>query len=97
MAVYDRDVVSTLTIRLLGPPEIERDGEVAAPPRGHKAWAVLAYLVLAERPVGRARVAFSGRIGRRALRPGAYRLIVTAVDAAGNRSTDRPTRFKVAM
>ena len=40
-------------IRLLGRPEIERDGVVGAPPRGHKAWAVLAYLVLAERPVTR--------------------------------------------
>ena len=49
--------MSTLVIRLLGPPEIERDGVVAAPPRGHKAWAVLAYLALAERPVGRARLA----------------------------------------
>jgi DNA-binding SARP family transcriptional activator/predicted negative regulator of RcsB-dependent stress response len=49
--------VSTLVIRLLGPPEIERDGVIAAPPRGHKSWAVLAYLVLAERPVARARLA----------------------------------------
>jgi DNA-binding SARP family transcriptional activator len=55
--VYDRDVVSGLLIRLLGPPEIERDGVVVAPPRGHKAWAVLAYTVLAERPVARARLA----------------------------------------
>jgi DNA-binding SARP family transcriptional activator len=54
---YDRDVVSPLVIRLLGPPEIERDGVIAAPPRGHKSWAVLAYLVLAERPVARARLA----------------------------------------
>ena len=46
-----------LVIRLLGPPEIERDGVVVAPPRGHKAWAVLAYLVLAERPVARAQLA----------------------------------------
>jgi DNA-binding SARP family transcriptional activator len=46
-----------LAIRLLGPPEIERDGEAAAPPRGHKAWAVLAYLLLAERPVGRTQLA----------------------------------------
>ena len=45
------------TIRLLGPPEIELDGVVAAPPRGHKSWAVLAYLVLAERPVARSRLA----------------------------------------
>jgi DNA-binding SARP family transcriptional activator len=49
--------VSTLVIRLLGRPEIERDGVVATPPRGHKAWAVLAHLVLAERPVARARLA----------------------------------------
>ncbi len=57
MAVYDRDVVSTLVIRLLGRSEIERDGVVVAPPRGHKAWAVLAYVVLAERPVARTRLA----------------------------------------
>ena len=49
--------MSGLVIRLLGPPEIERDGVVAVPPRGHKPWAVLAYLVLAERPVARARLA----------------------------------------
>ena len=30
---------------------------VVVPPRGHKAWAVLAYVVLAERPVPRARLA----------------------------------------
>ena len=48
------DLVSTLVIRLLGRPEIECDGDVVVPPRGHKAWAVLAYLVLAERRVARA-------------------------------------------
>ena len=57
VAVYDRDVVSRLVIRLLGPSEIERDGVVVAPPRGHKPWAVLAYVVLAERPVARTRLA----------------------------------------
>ncbi len=46
-----------LAIHLLGPPRLERDGEVVPPPRGLKAWAVLAYLVLAERPVPRARLA----------------------------------------
>jgi DNA-binding SARP family transcriptional activator len=46
-----------LVIRLLGHPQIERDGDVLVAPRGHKAWAVLAYLVLAERPVARARLA----------------------------------------
>ena len=49
--------MSTLAIRLLGPSEIERDGVVVAPPRGQKAWAVLAYVVLAERPVTRTRLA----------------------------------------
>jgi DNA-binding SARP family transcriptional activator len=49
--------VSTVVIRLLGPPGIEREGGVVTPPRGHKAWAVLAYLVLAERPVARTRLA----------------------------------------
>ena len=46
-----------LAIRLLGLPEIERDGVVVTPPRGHKSWAVLAYLVLAEQPVARMRLA----------------------------------------
>lgn len=50
-------LVSTLAIRLLGRPEIERDGVGAVPPRGHKAWAVLAYLVLSERPVARSQLA----------------------------------------
>ncbi len=49
--------MSTLAIRLLGRPEIERDGAHVVPPRGHKSWAVLAYLVLAERPVARTRLA----------------------------------------
>jgi DNA-binding beta-propeller fold protein YncE len=41
------------------------------------------------------RVRFSGRIGGRALRPGAYRLIVTATDAAGNRASGRSQAFRV--
>ncbi len=45
------------TIRLLGPPAIERDGRPARPPRGRKAWALLAYLLLAERPPGRTHLA----------------------------------------
>jgi DNA-binding SARP family transcriptional activator len=46
-----------LTIRLLGPPAIERDGGPAPPPRGRKAWALLAYLLLADRPPGRRHLA----------------------------------------
>jgi DNA-binding SARP family transcriptional activator len=48
--------VSTLTIRLLGRPEIERDGVAAPVLRGHKTWAVLAYLALADQPVPRAQL-----------------------------------------
>ena len=44
-------------IRLLGPPAIERDGAPAPAPRGRKAWALLAYLLLAERPPGRRHLA----------------------------------------
>jgi DNA-binding SARP family transcriptional activator len=46
-----------VTIRLLGQPVLERDGAVAPPPRGRKSWALLAYLMLAERPPGRRRLA----------------------------------------
>ncbi|WP_066367527.1 AfsR/SARP family transcriptional regulator [Herbidospora mongoliensis] len=37
-----------LTIRLLGRPVLERDGERLRPPRGRKTWALLGYLLLAE-------------------------------------------------
>ena len=44
---------------------------------------------------GRNRVAFSGRVGRRTLRPGRYRLAITAVDGAGNRSTTPHKTFRI--
>jgi DNA-binding SARP family transcriptional activator len=47
----------SLAIRLLGKPQIERDGVPVQPPRGRKTWALLAYLVLCERPPPRSRVA----------------------------------------
>ncbi len=46
-----------LTIRLLGPPALERDGMPVRPPRGRKAWALLSYVLLAERPPSRSRLA----------------------------------------
>jgi DNA-binding SARP family transcriptional activator len=46
-----------VTIRLLGQPALERDGEPLPPPRGRKSWALLAYLLLAERPPGRRQLA----------------------------------------
>jgi DNA-binding SARP family transcriptional activator len=44
-------------VRLLGRPIIERDGALVPPPRGRKAWALLAYLVLSERPPSRSTLA----------------------------------------
>jgi len=38
----------SIAIHLLGPPRIERDGVASPPPRGQKAWALLAYLLLCE-------------------------------------------------
>lgn len=46
-----------LMIRLIGPPAIERYGRPVRPPRGQKAWALLGYLLLAERPVSRKHLA----------------------------------------
>jgi DNA-binding SARP family transcriptional activator len=45
------------SIRLLGAPEILRDGRVVPPPKGRKAWALLAYLLLADRPPSRRHLA----------------------------------------
>ncbi len=44
---------------------------------------------------GRNAVRFSGRIGKRALRRGRYRLTITATDAAGNRSKPKRTSFRI--
>jgi DNA-binding SARP family transcriptional activator len=49
--------VAVSTIRLLGAPTILRDGVATAPPRGRKAWALLAYLLLCERPATRRELA----------------------------------------
>ena len=45
-----------MRINLLGAPNIDVDGVATAGPRGSKSWAVLAYLVLTDRPVPRARL-----------------------------------------
>jgi uncharacterized delta-60 repeat protein len=45
----------------------------------------------------RNRVAFSGRIGRRMLRPGCYRATFTAVDATGSRSKPHSVTFRIVV
>jgi hypothetical protein len=47
-----------------------------------------------ERP-GTDSVKFSGRIGRRALKPGSYRATITATDASGNASKPRSVSFRI--
>src|SRR5438034_1745908 len=47
----------SLTIRLLGSPRIEQDGEPVAGPRGNKAWALLAYLLLSRQLPSRRKLA----------------------------------------
>ena len=44
---------------------------------------------------GRNRVAFTGKVGRKRLKPGRHRATLRAVDAAGNRSAPRRIRFRV--
>jgi hypothetical protein len=45
---------------------------------------------------GANRIKFSGRLGKRPLRPGRYRAVITATDAAGNHSARRTARFRIA-
>ncbi len=40
-------------------------------------------------------IRFSGRIGSKALKPGSYRALLTATDAAGNRSAPKSASFRV--
>jgi DNA-binding SARP family transcriptional activator len=47
----------TLTVHLLGPPRIERDGVVVERARGNKAWGLLALLVRSSVALSRERVA----------------------------------------
>lgn len=41
-------------------------------------------------------IRFTGRLGRRALKPGRYRAVISATDAAGNRSSLSRTAFRIA-
>jgi hypothetical protein len=45
--------------------------------------------------MGANRFKFTGRLGGRKLKPGRYRLVQVAVDAAGNKSATRRVRFRI--
>ena len=57
--------------------------------------AVPGTLLRTARGAGAVPIPFSGRIGGARLEPGSYRLAVSAIDAAGNRSQTRTVSFKV--
>jgi hypothetical protein len=66
------------------------------PGRGRPRWRrVPGSIVRAAAASQRVRIPFAGRVGRRALRPGHYRLNTVAVDAAGNRSPAARARFRI--
>jgi hypothetical protein len=44
---------------------------------------------------GASKLAFSGRVGTRALRPGSYVIVAVARDGAGNASASRTVAFKI--
>ena len=48
---------AALSIQLLGPPRMQRDGAAIVAPRGHKAWGLLAYLLRSRVPPSRERLA----------------------------------------
>ncbi len=58
-------------------------------------WVAVRGRVVRHGAAGVNRLRFSGRLGRRALRPGRYRFVAIAVDAAGNRSTARRAVFRI--
>jgi hypothetical protein len=49
----------------------------------------------AQAVAGANRKKFSGRIGKRALRPGRYRATLVATDAAGNHSRPKRLAFRI--
>jgi PKD domain len=62
-------------------------------PRGGKA--VAAGRLARRAKAGAGKLAFSGRLGRKALRRGSYRMTLTATDAAGNASRPVALRFTI--
>jgi streptogramin lyase len=58
-------------------------------------WVKSGTLTRRDLAAGKRSVKFSGRIGRKALKPGVYRVTVVATDSAGAKSTPRRSRFTV--
>jgi Tol biopolymer transport system component len=80
-------------------PGRRKGGRCVKPRKGLKRrctrYVVVATLTRTRTKLGANRVAFSGRIGARKLKPGRYRATVGAVDAAGNRAKAKRVTFRV--
>jgi hypothetical protein len=63
--------------------------------RGRSRYAGQGSLRPSRLPRGPARVFFGGRLGGRALAPGAYRATISATDGAGNGSSPRRISFRI--
>jgi hypothetical protein len=68
---------------------------IAISSKAKKKTVVHGTLVRAGAGPGNVTIAFSGRLGRTALRPGSYTATVTAIDGAGNRSKAARVKFTV--
>jgi hypothetical protein len=60
-----------------------------------KRWVKVGTLTRGNLPAGKVVVKFTGRIGRKALRRGRYRVVVRATDGAKNRSNIRRAGFRI--
>jgi hypothetical protein len=97
------DEASRVTVRVLAARAGRRRGTrcVRATPTNRRARRCTRYVsvgtvALSGRLNGRVNRRFSGRVRRRALKPGRYRLQVTATDVAGNRSRPATANFRIA-
>lgn len=64
--------------------------------RKGRAWRKVPGSIQRSAVAGRNRLCFRGKLGKRALAPGRYRMIVVAIDADGLRSKRRTTGFTLA-
>lgn len=92
---------ATASLRIEAIKAGRRKGKKCAKPtrklRKHKACKryVAAGVLQRKSAAGANRVAFSGRVGKRKLKPGRYRLTVTAVDPSGNVSKKATLTFRI--
>jgi hypothetical protein len=63
--------------------------------RAGKRGKAVARTTVKDRPAGRGALTLRARVGRKLLAPGRYRLLVTAVDGAGNRARAVAVAFRV--